>query len=316
MPLRIEHDFSIPDEYTLQRIDQAVASLLPQYSRSRLQQWLKSGGIKVNGKLVRPKDKVLGGEHVQVNVEEEGGDDRAEDITLDVVFEDEHLLVVNKPPGLVVHPGAGNPSGTLLNALLAHSPGVAHVPRAGIVHRLDKDTSGLLVVAKDLETQNYLVKQIQERKVNRVYHAVAYGNLTRPEGLIEGAIARHPIHRRKMAMRKDGKSAKTWFRVLTRYQDHTLVECKLETGRTHQIRVHMQSLGFPLVGDVTYGGHYRRPKSGDEALGDLLKDFGRQALHARKLGFVHPVSGKELTFQAPYPDDLDELLDFLEDTRE
>ncbi len=316
MPLRIEHELTIPDEYTLQRVDQAIAQLLPQYSRSRLQQWLKSGGILVDGSKRKPKEKVFGGERVVVSVEETGDENLAEDIPLDIVHEDDELLVVNKPPGLVIHPGAGNPAGTLLNALLAHCPDISHVPRAGIVHRLDKETSGLLVVAKTLTSQNYLVQEIQARRVNRVYYAIVYGRVTRPEGSVEGAIGRHPVQRKKMAIRRDGKPAWTWYRVLTHYLEHTLIECRLDTGRTHQIRVHMQELGFPLVGDPTYGGHFRLPKCGDEHLADVIREFRRQALHARKLGFDHPVSGKTMNFQAPYPEDYEELLDFLEDWRE
>jgi 23S rRNA pseudouridine1911/1915/1917 synthase len=316
MPLRIEHELTIPDEYTLQRVDQAIAQLLPQYSRSRLQQWLKSGAILIDGSKRKPKEKVFGGERVVVDVEEAGEENLAEDIPLDVVYEDDEVLVINKPPGLVVHPGAGNPAGTLLNALLAHCPDISHVPRAGIVHRLDKETSGLLVVAKTLTAQNYLVQEIQERRVNRIYHAIVYGRVARQEGSVEGAIGRHPVHRKKMAIRRDGKPARTWYRVLTHYLEHTLIECRLDTGRTHQIRVHMQELGYPLVGDPTYGGHFRLPKCGDEHLSDVIREFSRQALHARKLGFVHPVSGKNMSFQAPYPEDYEELLDFLDDWRE
>lgn len=311
MSLRINHEFQIPKDYTLQRIDQAVAVLLPQYSRARLQQWIREGRLTVDGKVVKPKDKVVGGEKIVVSVEEEAESDRAENIPLELVHEDEQLLVVNKPAGLVVHPGAGNPRGTLLNALLNHDSGLENIPRAGIVHRLDKDTSGLMVVARTLEAQNYLVQEIQERRVTRIYDALVYGVLVRREGLVEGAIGRHPAHRKKMAIRKDGKPARTRFRLLEQFEEHARVECKLDTGRTHQIRVHMQSLGFPLIGDKVYGGNYRRPKSGDAWLEDALKDFQRQALHAKKLALKHPTTGRSLSWTADPPSDFDELLELL-----
>ncbi|MBO6566819.1 MAG: 23S rRNA pseudouridine(1911/1915/1917) synthase RluD [Pseudomonadales bacterium] len=311
MSLHIHHEFVIPREYALQRLDQAVAALLPQYSRARLQLWIKEGGLTLDGKSVKPRDKVFGGESVVISVEEASDSDAAEDIPLEVIFEDEHILVITKPPGLVVHPGAGNPSGTLLNALLNHAPELGHIPRAGIVHRLDKDTSGLMVIAKTLEAQNGLVQDLQERVVSRVYEAIVYGVMTPIDGTVEGAIGRHPVHRKKMAIRPEGKEARTHYRALQHFEEHTLVECRLDTGRTHQIRVHMQSLGFPLVGDPTYGGHYRRPKSGDVWLEQALKEFDRQALHAKKLSLNHPASGKKMSWQAEPPEDFMKLLDFL-----
>jgi 23S rRNA pseudouridine1911/1915/1917 synthase len=201
----------------------------------------------------------------------------------------------------------------MLNALLAHAPEVGAIPRAGIVHRLDKETSGLLVVAKTLESQHYLVQQIQARKVTRIYDALVYGVMHRANGTIEGAIGRHPIHRKKMAIRADGKPARTHYRVVQQFPEHALLECRLDTGRTHQIRVHLNSISHPLVGDPAYGGHYRRPKLGDEYLEAVLKDFKRQALHARKLALVHPETGKEMRWQAERPADFTELLDLLDD---
>ncbi len=301
----------IPKTHTLRRLDQSVSELLPQYSRARLQQWIKTGDLTVNGKPAKSKDRLVGGEKVQVSVIEEDNDDRAEEMPLDVVFEDEHLLVVNKSPGLVVHPGAGNPSGTLLNALLHHVSGLASIPRAGIVHRLDKETSGLMVVAKTLETQNYLVKQIQERTVSRIYDALVYGVVSPRQGRVDRAIGRNPVHRKKMAIRRDGKDARTNYRVQEQFNEHALVECQLDTGRTHQIRVHLQSLGYPLIGDPTYGGHYRRPRSGDEWVSDALRDFKRQALHAKKLALEHPATGKKMTWIAQPPADFMELLALL-----
>ena len=301
----------VPKTHTLRRLDQSVSLLLPQYSRARLQQWIKAGDLTVDGKPAKSKDRLVGGEKVQVSVFEEDNDDRAEDIPLDVVFEDEHLLVINKAPGLVVHPGAGNPSGTLLNALLHHEAGLASIPRAGIVHRLDKETSGLMVVAKTLETQNHIVKEIQARTVSRIYDALVYGLVNPRQGRVDRAIGRHPIHRKKMAIRRDGKEARTNYRVLEQFDEHALVECQLDTGRTHQIRVHLQSLGNPLIGDPTYGGHYRRPRSGDKWLSDTLGDFKRQALHAKKLALQHPFTGKKMTWTVKPPEDFMELLDLL-----
>lgn len=313
-PINIQHELTLPRELALKRLDQALASQLPQYSRGRLQEWIKSGELTVNGQPAKAKDKVVGGEKVSLSaIVLDAGDDAAEDIPLNVIFEDQDILVLNKPPGLVVHPGAGNPHGTLLNALLNHESGLAAVPRAGIVHRLDKETSGLMVVAKHLAVQNQLVKNIQERVVGRIYDALVYGVVPPLESKVEGAIGRHPVHRKKMALRQDGKPAVTHYRALQNFREHTWVECRLETGRTHQIRVHMQSLGFPLIGDPTYGGHYRRPKFGDDWLIDTLRAFNRQALHAKKLRLIHPTTGKELTFRADPPEDFVELREALED---
>lgn len=311
MTLRIHHELSIPRDYALKRLDQAVAELLPAYSRARLQQWIKSGSLTINGELARPKDKVAGGELVVISVEQENSVDQAEDIPLEVVFNDEHLIVINKPPDLVVHPGAGNPAGTLLNALLHFDPNLADIPRAGIVHRLDKDTSGLMVVARSLEAQNHLVQEIQARNVSRIYEALVYGQVHPVQGTVEGAIGRHPVHRKKMAIRQDGKPAATHYRLLNQFEQHAHIECRLESGRTHQIRVHMQSIGLPLIGDATYGGTYRRPRNADVWLDDALRSFSRQALHARGLGLTHPVSGETLTFQVDAPADFAELLELL-----
>ncbi len=296
---------TVPDHCAGRRLDQALAELLPQHSRNRLQGWIREGALQVDGDTVsEPKRKVLGGEKLLLDVPEDGRElaEQPEDIPLDIVFEDESLLVINKPAGLVVHPGSGNWSGTLMNALLHHIPGIAEVPRAGIVHRLDKDTSGLMVVAKTLEAQTDLVRQLQARTVKRQYLALVNGDLRR-DGGVDAPIGRHHVHRTKMAVvpeNRGGKPAITWYRVLEKFAHCTLVECSLETGRTHQIRVHMASIGHPLVGDPVYGKHDPR-----------LPVFKRQALHATRLGLLHPLSGRLSQWEVPMPTDMRELIEQL-----
>lgn len=290
----------ISDDLGGLRFDQALARLFPEYSRSRLQGWLKEGRILLDGETAEPKQKVWGGEQVFLDPLVVGGTAALpEAIPLDIVFEDAVLLVVNKPAGLVVHPGSGNPDGTLLNALLHHAPSTAAIPRAGIVHRLDKDTSGLLVVAKTLEAQTHLVRQLQARMVTRHYYALVHGE-TSPAGEVDAPIGRHPSVRTRMAVIDNGRPARTHYtRVGTR--DRTsLLECRLETGRTHQIRVHMTHIGHPLVGDPVYG----RRKSGQV----VLDAFPRQALHAFRLGLLHPASGTEMQWRVPLPEDFADLL--------
>jgi len=282
------------------RLDQALAHLLPEYSRSRLALWIKAGQATLDGRAVQPRQKVRGGEAIEV-VPSVGPDTlahRAEDIPLDIVFEDASLLVINKPAGLVVHPGSGNWYGTLLNALLRHAPALAGIPRAGIVHRLDKDTSGLLVVARTLPAQADLVRQLQARSVKREYLAVAHGRIAR-DGKVDAPIGRHPARRTKMAVVARGRQAVTHYQVLERYANTTLLRCRLETGRTHQIRVHLSSLGHPLVGDPAYG----KRNSGIA--------FPRQALHAERLGLLHPKTRKPMSWHAAPPADLQELIAFL-----
>jgi len=279
------------------RLDQALAHLLPEYSRSRLALWIKAGQATLDGRAVQPRQRVRGGEAIEVVPvpDPETIAHAAEDIPLDVVHEDADLLVINKPAGLVVHPGSGNWHGTLLNALLRHAPGLAGIPRAGIVHRLDKDTSGLLVVAKTLRAQADLVRQLQARSVKREYLAVAHGRVAR-DGKVDAPIGRHPVTRTKMAVVVRGRQAVTHYQVLERYANATLLRCRLETGRTHQIRVHLSSIKHPLVGDPAYG----RRNSGIP--------FPRQALHAERLGLLHPKSRKEMSWHAPAPADLQELI--------
>jgi len=289
-----------------ERLDQVLARLLPQHSRNRLQGWIRDGRVAVGGQTVRePKYKLYGSERLLVD---EVPDERlnaaaAEDIPLDIVYEDEALIVIDKPAGLVVHPAAGNWSGTLMNALLHHAPALAAVPRAGIVHRLDKDTSGLLVVTKTLAAQTDLVRQLQARTVKRDYQALARGVVERNSGTVDAAIGRHPTQRTKMAVVIGGKPARTHYRVVERFPTCTLIECSLETGRTHQIRVHLEHVGHPLVGDPVYGRSINRVPRGPA--------FGRQFLHARKLGLVHPLTGKPMVWKSPLPDDMDELLEQL-----
>ena len=285
------------------RLDQALARICPQHSRSRLQGWIRDGRVRIAGVIVtETKVKLWGGESIAVSEAEDESQlsSQPEDIALQIVHEDETLIVINKPAGLVVHPGNGNWHGTLLNALLFHAPALEKVPRAGIVHRLDKDTSGLMVVAKTLEAQTDLVRQLQARTVKRFYQALVRGNVE-AGGSIDAPIGRHPTQRTKMAVIKTGKPARTHYRVVERFIDCTLVECALETGRTHQIRVHLTSIGHPLVGDPVYGGGASRVPAGPA--------FHRQALHARRLGLVHPASGKPMLWKSNLPDDMAELLD-------
>jgi len=299
---------TVPPELAGQRLDQALAKMFPEYSRSRLKTWLLAGSVTIDGISPRPRDPVAGGELVQLRVEAEVNV-RAdpEPIPLDVVFEDETLLIINKPVGLVVHPGAGNPGGTLMNALLHHAPSLEEVPRAGIIHRLDKETSGLLLVAKTLQSQTALTRLLADREISRQYLAVCNGVLT-GGGTIREPIGRHPVDRTRMSVQHSGKDAVTHYTVKERFRGHTFVDVSLETGRTHQIRVHFAHRRHALVGDQTYGGRLALPKGASEELIDMLRRFKRQALHATRLAFVHPDSGEEMTFEAPPPDDFEQLL--------
>ena len=308
----IEHTARVPTDLALKRLDHIAVAMFPQYSRSRLQQWIESGELTVDGARKKPKYKVSNGAHIRILAKPDISTYTAEDIHLDIVHEDEALLVLNKPAGFVVHPGAGNPSGTILNALLHHRPSIGSVPRAGIVHRLDKDTTGLMVVAKTLASQNHLVQQLQSREVKRIYEAITYGVAPR-SGKVEAAIGRHPHMRTKMSVQVNGKEAITHYRLLKAYIRHARVQLSLETGRTHQIRVHMQHLGYPLVGDPTYGGTFRTPPNQpDESLAICLKNFPRQALHARNLSFVHPATQQVVEFEREIPADMQNLIDVLD----
>jgi len=308
----IELAATVPEGLAGSRLDQVAAQLFPDYSRARLQIWIKNGELTVDGEVKKPREKLVSGEllelHAEVEDEERWG---AEAIELDIVYEDEALLVINKPAGLVVHPGSGNASGTLLNALLAYLPDIASVPRAGIVHRLDKDTSGIMVVAKTLAAQTHLVNQLQARTVSRVYEAVVFGSLT-GGGVVRADIGRHPRQRTKMAVvTMGGKEAITHYRIIKRFNNHCHIRCMLETGRTHQIRVHMAHIKHALVGDPLYGGRPRIPKGASEELITGLRTFGRQALHARQLTLIHPLSNEEVSWEIPLVDDMVNLVALL-----
>ncbi len=291
------------------RFDQVASELFPDFSRSRLQSWIKDGQLTVDGRIAKPKDKLIGGETLALDAELEAqGEWEAEDIDLDIVYEDEDLLVINKQAGLVVHPAAGNYTGTLVNALLHHVPDLVNLPRAGIVHRLDKETTGLMVVAKTLEAHTDLVAQLADRTVSREYQAIAVGAMT-GGGTVNAPMGRHPIQRKLMAvLSAGGKRAITHYRVIKRYPHHTHIKVNLETGRTHQIRVHMAHIGFPLVGDQTYGNRFKIPKGANPHLIDALKNFPRQALHAARLGLEHPGSGEYVEWTAPLPPDFQNLV--------
>ena len=298
----------IPGDWAGERVDRALARLFPDFSRARHQAWIRQGRVRVDGGLPRPRDKVRGGEIVEVDVVLETDHDcTPEDIPLDIVHEDESLLVVNKPAGLVVHPGAGNRQGTLLNALLHHAPELASVPRAGIVHRLDKDTSGLLVVARTLSAQHHLSRQIRARAFRREYLALVNGVLT-GGGTVDVPLGRHRVQRTRMAVRDGGRAAVTHYRVAERFRAHSLLRVMLETGRTHQIRVHLAHIRHALVGDPVYGGRLRLPPACAPALAEALRGFRRQALHAAALAVTHPVSGESLAWHVPLPADMDALL--------
>ena len=312
----LEKQLVVPDEFTGQRLDKTLAALLPDLSRARLQESIKLGQVTINGQVRRAKDKLLGGELIDLQIEiVEHAEWQAEAIPLDIVFEDEDIIVINKPAGLVVHPAAGNYTGTLVNALLHHDAHLAVLPRAGIVHRIDKDTTGLLVVARSLRAHTRLVEMLQAREIKREYEAIACGEII-SGGTVDAPIGRHPQRRTQMAVVVNGKPAVTHYRVLKSYRGYTHLLVQLETGRTHQIRVHMAHIHHPLLGDPVYGQRLRMPAGADASLQQTLRDFKRQALHAAKLGLTHPASGEWLEWRAELPDDLRQMLAALEEDLE
>jgi 23S rRNA pseudouridine1911/1915/1917 synthase len=303
----------IAEQQDGKRFDQALAELFPDYSRSRLQTWIKSGNAVLDGAVVAPRLRVNAGQEVVLRIETlQSSEAQAEAMPLEIVFEDDDLLVVNKPAGLVVHPGAGNPAGTLMNGLLHYAPELADLPRAGILHRLDKDTSGLLLIARSAAAHTRLVRDLEQRLIRREYRAVCNDRLTAGE-TVDAPIGRHPAQRTKMAVTERGKPAMTHYRVLARFAAHSFLAVRLETGRTHQIRVHLAWRHHPLIGDPVYGGRLKIPQGASPELIESLKSFRRQALHACELGFEHPVSGADMHFHAPLPSDLLGLLHTLAD---
>lgn len=318
--MSIKEELIVPDHLAGARVDRVLAILFPAFSRAQLTTWLKEGFVRINGEVLKPKIKLKGGErialerpqdalHVKTSVA------RPEAIPLNIIFEDDALLVINKPAGLVVHPGAGNFEGTLVNALLHHDSALNQLPRAGIVHRLDKDTTGLLIVAKTLEAHTALVRQMQAREIDRHYVALVQGHIV-GGSTIKTGFGRHPRHRLKMAVSEHGKEAITSYTINKHYPqvDATLLNLKLMTGRTHQIRVHMAHIYHPILGDQLYSGRPRHPKNVSEETRALFLNFKRQALHAESLHFKHPIHGEDLTFKAPLPDDFQELLNALDNT--
>ncbi len=301
----------IPERMTGDRLDVALSEMLPDYSRSKITAWIKSGDALINNKAFKPKDKVNGSQVVMLSLNKKQNNDwSAENIALNIVFEDEDIIIINKPFGLVTHPGAGNWNGTLANALLYYDPKLSILDRVGIVHRLDKNTSGLMVIARNEKSQKYLVEQLQSHSVDREYSAIVYGHMI-SGGSVNDPIGRDPKDRIKQAVSSNGKDATTHYRVIDRFKSHTHVKAILETGRTHQIRVHLSHIGYPLLGDPMYGGRVRFPKKASEILKESLLGFKRQALHSKKLTLYHPSTGELMSWKAPLPDDMLELLNIL-----
>jgi len=318
MNQKIQHHLEIPAEYSGQRLDQVLVKLLPEYSRALIQKWIKSGQALLQGKQVKPRTPVTGGENVSIEaqIESSTGEWKAQPLPINLVYEDEAILVINKPIGMIVHPGSGNPDYTLVNALLHQYPDLEILPRAGLIHRLDKDTSGLLVVAKTMSAYTLLNRQLKARKIRREYQCIVSGTMI-SGGTIDAPIARHPLHRKRMAIIETGRPAVTHYRILEKFRAHTRLKVRLETGRTHQIRVHMAYIQHPIIGDNTYGERLRLPKEATPELVKALREFKHQALHADELGLTHPLSKEELSWKIDLPQDFQALLACLrEDTKE
>lgn len=308
-----EHTVTIPETSENERLDQALAKLLPEYSRTQIKEWIENGSAKLNGEAVKAKTKVRAGDVVAIIAELKAQPAwEAQSIPLNIIHEDEDIIIINKPAGLVVHPGAGNTNSTLLNALLHHAPLLGELPRAGILHRLDKDTSGLLVIAKTAPSYRQLNTMLKNREISREYRAIVYGALISGK-TVDAPIGRHPLQRKKMAVNDDGKPAITHYRIGEKFRHHTLLNVKLETGRTHQIRVHLSHSKHPIVGDVLYGGRVQLSKNMSDELITCLRQFKRQALHAFRLGFIHPTKNEHMEWEAPIPDDMLALLALLRD---
>ncbi|OYV28234.1 MAG: 23S rRNA pseudouridine(1911/1915/1917) synthase [Halothiobacillus sp. 20-54-6] len=314
--MHLEQTLIIPVDCAGQRLDSALAKCWPDFSRSRIQGWIRSGEILLEGTIARPRATVLGGEQVELLAEiEEAVTAEPQDIPLNIIFEDDAIIVLNKSANMVVHPAAGNPDGTLVNALLFHDPSLVTVPRAGVVHRLDKQTSGVMVVAKTLAAHKTLVANLAARKLRREYDTIVMGHVV-AGGTVDAPIGRHPRDRQRQAVTATGKHAVTHYRVLQHYGEQTWLRVQLETGRTHQIRVHMAHIRYPVIGDPVYGGRPRIPNRASTALIDVLRHFERQALHARYLTLAHPVTGEVMRFEAPLPDDMRDLMALLTEYRD
>lgn len=311
MKNKIQHTITIPAELFGMRLDQALAKLLPDYSRTQIQEWIKNGSILRNGQTLTTRMAVSGGETITIDASLKPQPVwTPQAIELNIVYEDEHILVINKPAGMVVHPAAGNPDNTLLNALLHHAPELQQLPRAGIIHRLDKDTSGLLVIAKTAPALTHLTRQLKKHTMARIYQAIVCGVMT-SGGTVDEPIARHPIIRKRMAVQDTGKPSVTHYRIMERYRAHTRIKVQLETGRTHQIRVHMAHIHYPVLGDPTYGGRLQIPKKASAELITVIRQFKRQALHANELSFIHPATEEQVKYEAPLPQDMQELIEIL-----
>lgn len=307
----IKQQFQIANEHSGIRLDQALQQLMPDYSRSKIQHWINQGYICINEQSCKPKQKVIIGDKVDLDIPEEVKiSDKPQSIKFEILHQDDDIFVINKPANLVVHPAAGHADGTLVNGLLDCDSRLEQLPRAGIVHRLDKDTTGVMVVARNLKAHNWLVDKIQQREVKREYIAIAQGVITGGR-CIETGIARHPVNRKKMSVQEDGKLSVTHFQVARKFKNHSLIDVQLETGRTHQIRVHMAHIRHPLLGDSMYAGRLKIPAGIDEAFRLHLQAFKRQALHARRLSFEHPASRELVSYVAPIPPDFQGMLDAL-----